>query len=410
MKFILYAVIALASFSSFAQETINAMFYNLLNFPESTPAGRSIILRNILTDFEPDLFMVCELRNEGGADDILNTSLNYNTANFALTDFVANQSGTPGLQQLLFYREDKFLLESSEILLTPIRDINKYVLKLNTLDQASDPILIYIYVAHLKSSQGSSNENLRLQMVNEFTADLENLDANSFVLFAGDFNVYESAEPAYQEIIDESNAIIMVDPINTPGNWHNNDTYQDIHTQSTRLGSGPYGGASGGLDDRFDFITISENVLTNPKLKYIPQSYKAYGNNANCYNLSISNETCVGQYNQTLRNQLYSMSDHLPVVMKMETNKEFILQNQDVSFIENIIINNTLVTDNLLFKLKNSSFDKITIHLYNVLGQKIKTVTGNNNEMTEISTSDLKSGFYYLMSDELNGVQKILKI
>jgi hypothetical protein len=189
MKFILYAVIALASFSSFAQETINAMFYNLLNFPESTPAGRSIILRNILTDFEPDLFMVCELRNEGGADDILNTSLNYNTANFARTDFVANQSGTPGLQQLLFYREDKFLLESSEILLTPIRDINKYVLKLNTLDQASDPILIYIYVAHLKSSQGSSNENLRLQMVNEFTADLENLDANSFVLFAGDFNV-----------------------------------------------------------------------------------------------------------------------------------------------------------------------------------------------------------------------------
>ena len=126
--------------------------------------------------------------------------------------------------------------------------------------------------------------------------------------------------------------------------------------------------------------------------------------------MSISNETCVGQYNQTLRNQLYSMSDHLPVVMKMETNKEFILQNQDVSFIENIIINNTLVTDNLLFKLKNSSFDKITIHLYNVLGQKIKTVTGHNNEMTEISTSDLKSGFYYLMSDELNGVQKILKI
>ena len=96
--------------------------------------------------------------------------------------------------------------------------------------------------------------------------------------------------------------------------------------------------------------------------------------------------------------------------MKMETNKEFILQNQDVSFIENIIINNTLVTDNLLFKLKNSSFDKITIHLYNVLGQKIKTVTSYNNEMTEISTSDLKSGFYYLMSDELNGVQKILKI
>ena len=140
---------------------------------------------------------------KGGADEILNTSLNYNTTNYARPDFVANQSGTPGLQQLLFYREDKFLLESSEILLTPLRDINKYVLKLNTLDQASDPVLIYIYVAHLKSSQGSSNEDLRLEMVNEFTDDLENLDSNSFVLFAGDFNLYSSEEPAYQEILDD---------------------------------------------------------------------------------------------------------------------------------------------------------------------------------------------------------------
>ena len=48
---------------------------------------------------------------------------------------------------------------------------------------------------------------------------------------------------------------------------------------------------------------------------------KLLGNNANCFNLNISDETCTGEYSQTLRNQLYSMSDHLPVIMKLETTK-----------------------------------------------------------------------------------------
>ena len=28
------------------------------------------------------------------------------------------------------------------------------------------------------------------------------------------------------EIIDTNNAIVMVDPINTPGTWHNNENFQ----------------------------------------------------------------------------------------------------------------------------------------------------------------------------------------
>ena len=410
MKFIIYVALAVLSFNSFAQETINVMFYNLLNFPEATPGGRSVILRNIFTDFKPDLFLICELQNERGADEILNISLNYNTDNYSRAEFVANQSGSNSLQQLLYYRNEKFLLESSEILLTPLRDINKYVLKLNTIDQASDPILIYIYVAHLKSSQGSSNENLRLEMVNEFTDDLENLDSSSFVLFAGDFNLYTSEEPAYQEIIDTNNAIVMVDPINTPGTWHNNENFQDIHTQSTRLVSGPNGGAGGGLDDRFDFITISENMITNQNIYYVSDSYKALGNNANCYNLDISDETCIGEYSQTLRNQLYSMSDHLPVIMKLETTKEFILNNQDFSFDEDLKVYNTLVTDNLILEIQNLIQSKISINIFNILGQKVKTVITNNNETIQINTSDLESGLYFIISSELDGIQKFLKI
>ena len=248
-------------------------------------------------------------------------------------------------------------------------------------------------------------------MVNEFTADIENLNPNSFVLFAGDFNLYSSQEPAYQEILDTSNAIVMVDPINTPGAWHNNEDFQDIHTQSTRLSLGPNGGASGGLDDRFDFITISENMITNQNISYVSNSYKALGNNANCYNLDISDETCIGEYSQTLRNQLYSMSDHLPVIMKLETTKEFILNNQDFSSVEDLKIYNTLVSDNLTLVIQNSLQNRASIYIFNMLGQKVKTITTNNNNNTiQINTSDLESGLYFLMSDELIGIQKFLKI
>src|SRR5690606_12082003 len=106
---------------------------------------------------------------------------------------------------------------------------------------------------HLKSSEGTANKQLRLQMVQQFTEKLETMDPNSYVLFAGDLNLYTHTEPAYLELMDTINSIVMADPLQRPGRWHNNIDFQDIHSQSTRISSGPFGaGAGGGLDDRFD--------------------------------------------------------------------------------------------------------------------------------------------------------------
>ena len=408
MKSILYIAFLFLSLSLTAQETINTMFYNLLDFPEASPGGRSEILRNIFSDYEPDIFMVCELQSEAGADEILNITLNYNETTYSRSEFVENQSGGADLQQLIFFKTNKFSLESSEVITTNVRDINKYVLKLNTVDQQTDPILIHIYVTHLKSSQGSSNQNLRLEMVSEFTADLESLDPSSFVIFAGDFNLYTSSEPAYQKLLDNTNAITMVDPIDTPGSWHDNNTYQDIHTQSTRINSGPFGaGAGGGLDDRFDFITISENMTSDPKMKYITDSYKSFGNNGNCFNLDISDESCLGEFNQQLRNNLFSMSDHLPVVMQLETDKEFILNSSDFSFIEDIVIDNTLVNDILNITIQNQNASDHSFIIYNTLGQKIKEYNSSNDRYIQLNVSNLSSGLYYLKFN--NSIHKFIK-
>tara|TARA_R110002012_G_scaffold41736_5_gene114105 strand:+ start:9519 stop:10763 length:1245 start_codon:yes stop_codon:yes gene_type:complete len=408
LKNILTFVFLIVSLGVNAQGTIKTMFYNLLEFPSAQPNNREQILMEILDEYEPDLFMICELESEFGADLILDTSLNDEGINFLRAPFEPSQSGDPDHQQILFYRKGMFTLEASEVISTQVRDINHYTLKLSTADQQTDPVFIEVFVTHLKSSQGSSNQNLRLDMVNQFTNRLETLDPNSFVIFSGDFNFYTASEPGYQELLDPTNAIVMVDPIDRPGSWNNNINFQDIHSQSTRISSGPFGaGAGGGLDDRFDFITVSENMLSDPKLKYITDTYKSFGNNGNCFDNSINSTDCSGGFSQELRELLYNMSDHLPIVMDLETNKEIILSTDDFLAQDSIIIENTIVSKNLNIQMGSNFSRNITFEVYNTLGQKLMKFNSETSAHLSIDVSQLTNGVYYLKTDQ--PVSRMLK-
>ncbi len=328
-----------------AQGTIKAMCYNLLEFPSANPPNREEILREILNEYQPDIFMISELESEEGANLILDIALNSNGNDYEMAPFEPSQSGDLFHLQLIFYRKGMFSLESWEVLPTPVRDINYYQLKLNTVDQQTDPVL-----------------QLRLQMVQEFVNRVETLDPNSFVLFGGDFNFYTHTEPGYQKLLDPTNAIVMIDPIDRPGSWHNNINFQDIHSQSTRLYSGPFGaGAGGGLDDRFDFIVMSQNMQSDPKLRFIPETYKAFGNNGNCYDKSINDPSCTGDFSQELRENLYNMSDHLPIVMALETNKEIVLNTETIVQQKIIILESTLVNDKLNIRLNSNLSENIRL-------------------------------------------------
>lgn len=399
-KKILSLAFILVSLSINAQETIKTMVYNLLEYPSANPPNRAVILRDILDEYEPDIFMVCELESEAGANLILNTSLNDEGNNFAMAPFEPSQSGDPDHQQLIFYRKAMFLLEASEVIPTPVRDINHYTLKLKTADQQTDPVIFEVFVTHLKSSQGTANKQLRLEMVQKFTTKLETLDPNAFVIFGGDFNLYTQSEPAYQELLDSTNAIVMLDPINRPGSWNNNINFQDIHSQSTRISSGPFGaGAGGGMDDRFDFIVMSQNMQTDPKLKYIADTYKAFGNNGNCYDNSINSPDCSGDFSQQLRENLYNMSDHLPIVMNFETNKQIVLSIDDISAESSIELENTLVTDKLNIRINTNKTENVSFDVYNLLGQKLLEFTSENSEYISIDVSQLTNGIYYLKTN-----------
>lgn len=386
-----------------AQENIKLMFYNVLEYPNANPENRALILKEILDDYTPDIFMICELQGEDGAEEILTQSLNYDSILYARAEYISNQSSGSNLQQMIYYRADKFSLELTDIIETSVRDINRYYLKLNTIDKEEDPIYLNVYVTHLKSSQGSQNENLRLEMVEALTNTFNELDPNSYVIFSGDFNVYSSTEPAYIEILDNSNDIVLVDPIDRLGSWHNNENYQDIHTQSTRISSGPFGaGAGGGLDDRFDFIMMSENMEDDPVLKYVEGTYKAFGNNGNCYNNNINDEFCTGEYSVNIREHLYQMSDHLPVVMEIETSKEFDLNSSEFVLKDFIQLKNTIVEDNLQFQISEEIGESIIISIYNSLGQLV-ILNQLDNYNTLISVSHLQSGIYYVSTNMTEG-------
>ncbi len=111
-----------------AQETFKVMFYNLLNYPEEIAfANREDDLELILSDYQPDLFLVCELNDNTGANTILNITKTTINANFEMATYVSNTSDDSFgdqnyLQNLLYYDSTKFILEEEIIVPTELRD------------------------------------------------------------------------------------------------------------------------------------------------------------------------------------------------------------------------------------------------------------------------------------------------
>ncbi|MGV0922869.1 hypothetical protein [Empedobacter tilapiae] len=415
MKKNLLLLFLILSVSIFSQETLNTMFYNVFKFPNSLPQNRQLILRDILDEYKPDLFMICELVTENGADLILNTSLQNQPDKFARALFVADTTKLDDpLQTMVFYNTRKLALVNQQKIPTVYRDINQYSFQLNIT--SNDPIHLEVFVAHLKSSTGPANRQMRLEMVQEVTKSLKKLtQPNTYVLFAGDFNFYNSSEPAYQEITNPANAILMIDPLNAPGKWQDNPAFSYLHTQSTRVsnvgfGSGTNAGASGGLDDRFDFIMMSENFKKSTRFSFINDSYKAYGNNGDCLNKDVKDPDCTGIYSQTLRTNLYNMSDHLPIVMQFKIHEN--LSTKSIESKPFIWLKSANITnDKIIIGIDKTQLNTQNniLFIYNSIGQIVQSVRINNESNITINCQGLATGIYYIKTKESNEILKFIK-
>lgn len=395
----------------FSQTRIKTLFYNTLNYTiDIVSQEKTPYLQTILETVQPDLFMICEIKNEPASDYLFENAIIPFNANFKKAPYRIVQSPAKDLSQMVYYNSEKLTLLANQVITTNVRDINHYTFKINTENIEINPIKIEVFVTHLKASTGFNNRMDRLQSVERFVAELDKLPNNSNILFAGDFNFYTSNEEGFLKLIDTSNSIKIIDPINRlcppfPENgvdyfnednfnntyFWNNSSFADVHSQSTRSSQLNGDGAGGGMDDRFDFIMMSENLKTNSTLYFVENSYKTIGNNKNCYNSSVNNFDCTGEYSQNLRDALYFFSDHLPISLELETPENTLSVTKSVNPIK--FIGSNLVSDFLSLHL---SEEITSIIIYNQLGQKIFETKVQQKTELKIATSKFPKGIYYL--------------
>ena len=153
---------------------------------------------------------------------------------------------------------------------------------------------------------------------------------------------------------------------------------------------------------------ISENFNTSSDLFYVNDSYQEIGNNGNCYNSFLSNTNCSGTYSQTLRNALIEFSDHLPVVMEIET-PENTLSTDVVSSIKFV---NSNTTEDYLKIFLTDKLDKNNIKIYTINGQliQVKAQANTSDNSLMIDVRHLSKGIYYLSHQKLNSPLKFIKI
>ncbi|MEM7683073.1 MAG: dockerin type I domain-containing protein [Planctomycetota bacterium] len=176
-------------------------------------------------------------------------------------------------------------------------------------DAAADA---YAYNSHYKAGTGGSNEARRLIEATAIRALSDTRGQGTHAIYLGDFNMRSSFEGAYQELLSPGPGQAF-DPLNRPGNWNNNSSFADIHTQSPASGGG--GLTTGGVDDRFDFQLTTAEVLDGEGFDLIPGSYRAFGNDGQSFNQAINVDRFGREYPLNVLDALATAGDHLPVVV-----------------------------------------------------------------------------------------------
>jgi len=377
-----------------SQDTLTVMVYNLLTYGSSgnsslSPSVKNPNLKTIINQILPDIFGVNEVANNSlYCDNILVNVLNQDGRNYYKRASYSNQTNST-LVNMLFYNSNKVELSNQYFINGGIRDMMLYKLYYKTPNPIVDTTFLYVCLVHLKAGNTSSDvssRNNETQAIMNYLNNM-NLPSNTNLMIMGDMNLYTSSEIAYQNLTTHANTTIrFFDPINRPGGWSNNNNFKDIHTQSTRINFEADGGLGGGLDDRFDHILMNQNLINgNNNIKYVQNSYKAFGNDGNRFNGAIN--TSNTSVSQAVANALYSMSDHLPVIAKLSVNS---LTSNVTSYINE---NQWIITPNFI-SISNPNILIGELKIYDILGNEIYHRIIQNEKPFQLDINHLPEGIY----------------
>ena len=428
MKRKTYLIIILlwTALSTQAQDTLTVMQYNLLYYgnynsgyaecfeTNNNTQHKDECIRTIVDFVKPDIFTVCEFGATATLqNDFLRHNLNINGANYWQSDNIINYAGSNIINHI-FFDSRKLGLKKHVALRTNPRDTDVYELYLKTPGLAAgDTIKLICIVAHPKAGMGyESNRRALMQVAMDHVNQYYPTDN---VLIMGDFNMYSASEPGYRLLTQtySNPSICFMDPLGSigVGEWNNNSQFAPFHTQSTRSYSEECF-SGGGLDDRFDFILMADEIaFSYNHMRYVQGSYHAVGNDGNHFNMSVDQG-----YNSSVPAEvaeaLFDGSDHLPVTMKIAVDVHLGVKDNEAQSLYASIAPNP-ASDNAVVHFFNPSLGQVQFELYSLQGQLMQHTSANFSEGSQefvLSLESLTKGFYLLRIRQDNGCGQTVKL
>ena len=411
-----------------AQDTLTVMQYNLLYYGNYNSGYASCFetnnntqlkdecIRTIVDYVKPDIFTV----NEFGATDALHTdflrhNLNINGADWWRSDNHINYAGSNIINHI-FYDSRKMGLKRHVALRTNPRDTDVYELYMKTPSLAAgDTIKLVCIVAHLKA--GMSYESSRRACLQTAMDYVNQHYPTDNVLIMGDFNMYSSNESGYRLLTQTYSPenIRFVDPLGSVGgvgNWNENSQFAPFHTQSTLSWSDNDCHSGGGLDDRFDFILMADEIAFGYNhIRYVGNSYKAVGNDGRHFNqgLDQNGNTSVPA---AVLDALMNNSDHLPVTMKLLVDSKLnVSEYQENGWKASLAPNPASEYADLVFQ--NFSEGEVQFEVFTLQGQLMSRESGrfaSGQQTHRMDVTALAKGFYLLRVTGENGRSQTLKL
>ena len=425
-RFLIIALL-LGFLVSNAQDVLTVMQYNLLEYgnhnsgfadcyeTNNNTQRKDECIRTLVDYVKPDIFTVCEFGStQQLLTDFLRHNLNINGANYWQSDNIINYAGSNIINHI-FYDSRKLGLSKHVALRTNPRDTDIYELYLKTKSLAAgDTIKLVCIVAHPKAGQGyEASRRALMQVAMDYVNQHYPTDN---VLIMGDFNMYGASESGYRLLTQTySNPnICFIDPLSYVGGvgeWTNNNQYKLFHTQSTRSSSEECF-SGGGLDDRFDFILMADEIaFSYNHMRYEQGSYKAIGNDGNHFNMSVDQG-----YNSSVpadvAEALFDGSDHLPVTMKIAVDVQVGLEDHEAQSLMASVAPNP-ASDKAIVHFYNPSQGQVELELYSIQGQMMQrqaAVFGEGSQQHELSLEGLTKGFYLLRIRHKDGICQALKL
>lgn len=426
-KFQLLLILTLMAVAAKSQDTLTVMQYNLLYYgnyqsgfadcyeTNNNTQRKDECIRTIVDYVKPDIFTVCEFgATQTLQNDFLRHNLNINGANYWQSDNIINYAGSNIINHI-FFDSRKMGLKKHVALRTTPRDTDVYELYMKTASLAAgDTIKLVCIVAHPKAGQGYESQRRTLMQI---AMDYVNQHyPTDNVLIMGDFNMYSANESGYRLLTQtySNPSVCFIDPVASLGGvgaWNNNSQFAAFHTQSTRSYSEECF-AGGGLDDRFDFILMADEIaFSYNHLRYVQGSYRAVGNDGCHFNQSI-NQNGNSSVPSDVLEALFDGSDHLPVTMKIAVDAHLGVEERTAHGLRASVAPNP-ATDYAKVSFYNTSQGQVQFELYSLQGQLVQrewAEFGEGVQQFEISLQDLTKGFYLLRITHSEGWAQTVKM